>query len=649
MNRRLAPVAALAAAVTAFSAGLLTIPAHAAASPRHAIPGVVPSWATPSADRGAVPGNATISARVYLASRDQAGLTRFVAAVSTPGNSQYQHYLSPAQFAQRFGSAPGAGERVSAWLRSQGLAVTQANSHFVAFRGSAAKVGAAFGVHLDRFAVGNKVVQAPTHSASVPGSLAPYVLTILGLSGQPTPNRPMLVHNAKRSVTSARPAADRSTSQPAKAFPCNAYEGEQIAKKYPKAYGQHQPYAVCGYGPAKLQGAYGITKAGYTGKGITVAVVDAYALPTMKKDLTKWIKKNGGQPLKKGQYIEDIPSGTGYNAGWAGEEALDVEAIHSVAPDANILYSAGTSASTSALLDANQRVVDNKSADAVNNSWEGGSDAGTPGSTISAFEAVFQQGAAEGIGFYFSTGDSGGLSGGQPVVTYPSIDPYVTGVGGSAIGIDQNNGYMWETAWETDYSTLSSDGTSWTPAPPGNFASGAGGGTSVVFQQPKWQQGVVPKKFSEAHGSTPMRTTPDIGADADPTTGFLEGYSSQVGGQWVYSQTRIGGTSLSSPLIVGMQADAEQAAGGKAIGFANPVIYSLYGTKAYHDVTAHPLGKDVMIAHVRTISSGGQTVVALGTAGQAADGGLASIKGYDTTTGVGTPTAHYFTSFASLR
>lgn len=100
------------------------------------------------------------------------------------------------------------------------------------------------------------------------------------------------------------------------------------------------PFAVCGYGPQQLSGAYGVTDSGFTGKGITVAVVDGFALPTMAKDLNQWNKNRGWQKMRKGQYMEDVPTGTGYSAGRAGEEALDVEAIHSMAPDANILYAA---------------------------------------------------------------------------------------------------------------------------------------------------------------------------------------------------------------------------------------------------------------------------------------------------------------------
>ena len=141
-----------------------------------------------------------------------------------------------------------------------------------------------------------------------------------------------------------------------------------------------------------------------------------------------------------------------------------------------------------------------------------------------------------------------------------------------------------------------------------------------------------------------MRTIPDIGALADPTTGFLEGYR-RVQGSYTFAEGRIGGTSLSSPLIVGMQADAEQAQHGVKIGFADPSIYARYGTLAYHDVTDTPFGRGITMASVRTLTKHGAAVPALASLGQSRDAGLYAIVGYDTTTGVGTPSAAYFQSF----
>ena len=642
MKRRLTPAAAVLAAV-ALSAGMSALPANAADTTRHAV-AAVPSWATSAADRGPMAATATIEARVYLASRDQAGLDAFVEAVSTPGSALYQHYLSPADAAAKFGSAPDAADHVASWLKSVGLTVTGSNTHYVAFRGTPAAVGAAFGTSMDSYVVDGKSVYAPASPVSIPGAISADVLTVTGLSSQLVANQPLLVQAPVEGPTA--PASDLSTSMPAaKPFPCNDYEGQTLATKYPKAYGETQPFAVCGYEPDQLRGAYGVTDTKYTGKGITMIVVDAYALPTMAKDADQWSKNRGEPTFKSGQYKEYVPQGTGYDPGWAGEEALDVEAIHAMAPDANINYVAALTPNDSSFMDAFDTIIDKKLGDAVNNSWGGGTDQQTNPATIAAFEKQFKMAAAEGIGFYFSSGDGGGASG----TMYPAADPYVTAVGGSAIGIDKNNKYMYETGWETDYTALSKDGKSWTPAPPGDFASGAGGGTTTVFAQPKWQKSVVPKQFAQAHSPKGNRTIPDIAAVGDPTTGFLEGYSSQDGDKWVYGENRIGGTSLSSPLIVGMQAIAEQAAGGKAFGFANPAIYQMAGSKSYHDVTDTPYGKDTHIAHVRTRVVGTDTVISLATAGQSKDGGLLTIKGWDTVTGVGTPTVDYYKSFASLQ
>ena len=89
-----------------------------------------------------------------------------------------------------------------------------------------------------------------------------------------------------------------------------------------------------------------------------------------------------------------------------------------------------------------------------------------------------------------------------------------------------------------------------------------------------------------------MRVVPDIAADADPFTGSLVGETLSPGpGQpATYQEGPGGGTSAACPLIAGMQADAQQLAGGAPIGFANPAIYARYGTRAYHDVTDQPLG-----------------------------------------------------------
>jgi subtilase family serine protease len=617
------PTVGLAAAVTALTAGLLSLPAHAASPARHVIPGSVPTWARSAVPAGVVSDETTLQGRVYLKSKDPAGLTALATAVSTPGNPAYHHYLTAAQMMSRFGPRAGAGRLVTQWLTSAGLTVTRTSPNQVAFRGSAAAIDSAFRTRIDTYRIAGKSVHAPATALSVPSALGIDVLGVYGLASELQGPRPLNITD-----NGTTPAAAQGAKVPK--LPCSAYFGEKKATKYPKAYGKTQPYAVCGYEAAQLRGAYGV-KDNLTGKGVTVAITDVGALPTMAKDAKKWSKAHGVQPFKKGQYKEYIEPGTPYNPGWAGEESLDVEAVHGMAPDAKVNYFGIRSDFTWAF----DQIVDQHLADVVTDSWT------TSPGEAAAYEQDFQMGATEGIGFYFSAGDSG-----RSDNAYPSSDPWSTSIGGSSIGITQTNGYGWETSWETDYSALSKDGQSWDPAPPGTFQSGSGGGTSTTYKQPSWQKGVVPKKFSEQYGKTPMRTTPDIGAEADPTTGFLQGYSSQVDGKWVYGEDRIGGTSLSSPLLAGMTADAIQADGGTAIGFADPAIYQLYGSKSYHDVTDKPFGAKTHEASVRTaaVGEGGATVVAIASLGNAPDGRLSSIKGWDTTTGVGTPTMAWFTA-----
>src|SRR5262249_55280750 len=82
------------------------------------------------------------------------------------------------------------------------------------------------------------------------------------------------------------------------------------------------------------------------------------------------------------------------------------------------------------------------------------------------------------------------------------------------------------------------------------------------------------------------RAVPDVSALADPNTGYLVGETQTFpDGSVQYAEYRIGGTSLSSPLIAGMMALADQCA-GVPHGFANPLFYSLAGTVAFRDIVS---------------------------------------------------------------
>jgi len=158
---------------------------------------------------------------------------------------------------------------------------------------------------------------------------------------------------------------------------------------------------------------------------------------------------------------------------------------------------------------------------------------------------------------------------------------------------------------------------------------------------------VVPSALAKANGKQAMRTVPDISAIADPNTGFLVGQSQTFpDGTQKYDEYRIGGTSLASPVIAGIQALAQQQRGGHPIGFANPAIYDRYGSKLYHDVTDRPTGRDLAVARVDFVNAFDASeglLTSVRSLGK--DSSLKAVRGYDDVTGVGSPAPGYVTSY----
>jgi subtilase family serine protease len=351
---------------------------------------------------------------------------------------------------------------------------------------------------------------------------------------------------------------------------------------------------------------------------VTVAIVDAYASPTIVSDVGSYTAAHGTPNFTPGQFTQNVPSSWNSvdacgGGGWYNEEAIDIDAVHNVAPGAKIVYVAGSSCSDADLTDALARVVDNKLATIVSNSWaEGGGDDTITPAVRAAYDQVFQEGAAEGIGFYFGSGDCGandpatpcgaGEGSTKPQSTFPADDPWATGVGGTSMALGKNGHQLWQTGWGISRSDLTPDGTGWTPAPgtgyPATFRGGAGGGASAEYPQPAYQAGVVPLAMAQTQPdgtttSVPMRVAPDVSMDADNSTGMLVGETVVLAdGTTEYTEIRWGGTSLACPLFAGIQALAE-AGTGVPIGFANPQIYARYGTSAYQDVTDTPLGPSI--------------------------------------------------------
>jgi subtilase family serine protease len=434
--------------------------------------------------------------------------------------------------------------------------------------------------------------------------------------------------------------------------PFSTFYGSNVATNLPSAYGAEQPYAPRGYTSTDLRAAYGAT-ASQTGAGVRVADIVAYASPDIVSDTAQYAAAVGGPAFQPGQFTQVTASSyTGSTdcgpSGWFDEQTLDVEALHALAPAAHLTLVSSASCHNTDQFDSVAEVVDNHLADIVSNSWSAIDP--VSGAQQAAFEQLFQEGAAEGIGFYAADGDNGDqgdLLNGIP--DYPGSDPWVTSVGGTTLAVGQSDKYLWETGWGTDRAVLSANGSSWGSLP-GTFTSGTGGGIVTGDAQPSYQAGVVPNSLSEPAGATsPSRVIPDIAADADPATGLLIGDTMQFpDGSAKFNLHRIGGTSLAAPIIAGVQALVQQADGGVPIGFANPGIYRLYHSAVLHDPTGNPLGNGEPPAVVRvdfanSTDAGQGTTTTLRTS--SLDTSLTSSVGYDSTTGVGTPGPGYVTAF----
>jgi subtilase family serine protease len=624
--------------------GLTVTAASAAPQGRHPLDGSMPKWLHHARDMGASSSAQQMNFGLLLGMRDQAGAMDTLKAISDPASSSYGHWLTNAEFDARYAPAKSSVTAVQDWLRSEGFQITKTlpSGMYVEASGSVAKVESTFGTSVHNYSYLGKNVHANNSQLSLPA------------------NTPAAVTSAVSGVigvdqgTALKHTADTEPGPPPGARygvqPCSAYYAQKVASDKPEAYGKHQPYAVCGYGPQQLQGAYGesaLLKAGINGRGTTVAITDAYAAPTIYQDAQKYNKVHHQPLFKPGQFSQIVPGPNDFDnvdlcgaQGWYGEETLDVEAVHAMAPGAKVVF-VGAPDCLSGLDNAWAQTIDSHVADVITNSWTSGTDDITLLGTdyVTFYEQFSTEAALTGITVNFSSGDDGDhTAGGTDVasktVEFPADLPLVTGVGGSSVFIGSHRQWLGEYGWQTSYSTLTNG--AWTPAPPGTYNSGGGGGTSQLFTQPWYQAGNVPASISEYYSSTPMRAVPDIAMDADPNTGFQVGETQVFPDGTYWDQYRIGGTSLSSPLLAGVVAVANQVH-HHPLGFINPLYYRLLGTSALHDTVA-PTSP---VAQVRTDytnfldNSQGkfwrlQTVDVQSST-------LHDTPGYDDETGVGTP------------
>jgi subtilase family serine protease len=655
---RKAMFAVIASAIT--MSGLAAVaagePAGAVTGPRD-IPLAGSSAAFTSHDRalGAVSASARLSIQVWL-KPDVAAAQAFATEVSTPGAALFHHYLSPDSYASRFGASDGEAASVETWLRGQGFTSVQAGPQrsYVRAAASAASIDAAFHTKLELYqasaqaGAGSAPLRANDGALSIPATLAGSVLGVTGLDNA----APVMDNSPQVSPGAGSTRVDGPDAGADTTADCSQYYGQHTITGQPAQFGTTTfPTETCGYSASQIRAAYGANFTN-TGKGQTIALVELGLTQDGFLDLQDYAAANHLPAPARGRYRE-VAMGPGTCGDpFATEEPEDVQAAYDMAPGANEVVVGGDACDDGdlglqGLFDADQAVLggsgDKPLASIASNSWESDPDT-QPVSWTDIEHAILLQAAAEGVGMYFSSGDASG-------VFAPSDDPLAVAVGGTTLGIGQRNQRLFETGWSTGIEE--DQGGQWVLT---GEQGASGGGPSLVWSQPSYQQGVVPAALSNVGGDRggPVRVTPDISADADFSTGFAVGQltfsTSDPSAPPTYSERSFAGTSLSAPLVAGIMAAAQQGQ-AKPFGFADPLLYKLAGTSAIADVL--PLSAGAPAAYHGVVCetaavwchTAGLTVYDDQSTAFFDTGdydGQTTTKGYDNMTGLGTPNGQKF-------
>jgi subtilase family serine protease len=467
-----------------------------------------------------MPNSTILQLELVFALRNGPAFNQCLASLSDPTSPNYLHFLN-ATTLQPYVPTPGQKQSMTAFLERAGFTVSYAPSPIVLkLTGTANAISRTFRTRLGLYQQGSRSFYSPDTEPKLPRNFAALTNAITGLDN----------------FSSIRPAES----------PCTG------------------PYC-----PQGVQIGYGLSNlfsSGYNGAGQKVAIVNApgdnntqgaintfssqYGLPSVTLDI---------------RYPDGKPSS--WNTGWAAEAAMDVEAVHSVAPGAGIVLLYDTD-----VMNAVDYVATNHLATIVSNSWVytclSGicSDTQLPSSFVSSVDSRLATDAGQGLTILFASGDSAKPDGTNLGTEFPASDPNVLAVGAtnlvlSGCGTSSCSGYGSETG-----------------------AQISGGGYSGYFAEPTWQVNNIGVKSG--------RAVPDVS---------MLGYSP---GFWVYSTTTnactgggssagwfgCAGTSLSTPLWAGFLAVVLQMRNGVAFGNIGPKLYqaasSQFYTSYFHDVTS---------------------------------------------------------------
>lgn len=543
----------------------------------------------------------------------EADLKALTAAQQNPASPLYHQWLTPEQFASRFGMADADIAKVESWLQQQGFSIDSVarGKTMIRFSGTASQAEAAFATELHTYTVKtSKGVEnhfAPSTTLSVPAALAGVVEGVRNLDNF----RP-------RSLIRMQPL---SVPRP----------------KYTESSGDHD------LAPADIYTIYDITplyNAGVTGAGQAIAIVGQSDV-----SLTDVANFRSAAGLTASAPTKVLVPGSGapfFSSGDETESDLDLEWSGAIAKSADIEFVYTGDGTNFSAFDSIAYAIDQRIAPIVSSSY-GDCELDLNGSTL---ESVFEQANVQGQTVLSASGDDGSTDcftdttlpvseQGALAVDYPASSPNVTGVGGTQFSGDVSSA---STYWGSSNTAGGASVISYIPEAAWNEDSSAdglgstGGGASVLFTKPSWQTGSnVPTDGA--------RDVPDVALDAaylhDPylycssdvantgitgscANGFLDTANSHT--------TTAGGTSFAAPIFAGILALINQKQNATGQGLINPTLYALaanattYGS-AFHDITSG--NNDCSAGSNFCLTSGSSSGYSAGT-------------GYDQVTGLGT-------------
>jgi subtilase family serine protease len=358
-------------------------------------------------------------------------------------------------------------------------------------------------------------------------------------------------------------------------------------------------YSIACYEPAQLQQAYDLPwlySHGITGRGRTIVIVDSFGSPTIRHDLAVFDSTFHLPAPPSLQIIAPAGKIPPYNpknsdmVGWAGETTLDVEYAHTVAPGANILLVETPVSETEGvhgfpqIVSAEEYVIKHYHADVISQSFSATEETfpSPARASVNALRGANLAAQRSHVTMLTASGDSGaadvGLNGSTyylfPVTSWSDSDPLVTGVGGTQLHLNAaGRRTAPDNVWNDTYSKAANE---FVFGDAGPNPDAGGGGKSVLFNRPGYQNGV-----KNVVGNS--RGVPDISMSA-ACNGSVDTYSSFTGAPAGWSQTC--GTSEATPLFAGVVALAAQLA-GHPLGLINPALYemSLHGLPGIVPVT----------------------------------------------------------------